>query len=124
MGNTAKFMLVGVLAMVIVIAVIWDRASDDLTRTAAVGNGVGETADVPSPTLTGGAAQADGTIHLQPSPQDDPLLEELRQQYLRPAGEPAPVGEPEPAAAALSRPARARRAERSRALLGDGLPDL
>lgn len=35
MGNTAKFMLVGILVLVIVIAVIWDRQSDDLKQMAA-----------------------------------------------------------------------------------------
>jgi nucleoid-associated protein YgaU len=69
-GNTAKFMLVGILAMVIVIAVIWDRQSADLTKMASVSKRNGKSSNNLKPTLTDSGAQAEGTIKLVKTPED------------------------------------------------------
>lgn len=84
MGNTAKFMLVGVLAMVIVIAVIWDRASSDLEKAALVSGSSGRTTEVAPPTLTEGA-QAEGTIHGRMTPEEreaEAHLEQMRIDFM------------------------------------------
>lgn len=100
MGNTAKFMLVGVLSMVIVIAVIWDRQGSEL-ETAAVPNGTGNSGEVPSPTLTDGATQAQGIIHLVPGPEaaQDEALAAMREEMLRSLRPVAQDSQPGPAEA-------------------------
>ena len=82
MGNTAKLMLVGVLALVIVIAVVWDRQSSDLEKTAAVTNGMDDSGETLSPTLAEAEAETTGTMYLQQEIQEDPLIADLKREYL------------------------------------------
>lgn len=98
MGNTAKFMLVGVLAMVIVIAVIWDRQSGDLKKTVSVRAENGKS-DGPSPKLRTDESKAEGVIKLtkkaSPEMEKDAVLSILEQEFPRiHRPEPSVVQEP------------------------------
>ena len=93
MGNTAKFMLVGILVMVIVTAVIWDRQSGDLTaasinRSAKRGAKAGL-----STTLEDGSEQAAGAINLREKTPEELAAEEMI-KVLR--GQPASQRKPQP----------------------------
>ncbi len=78
MGNTAKFMLVGILVMVIVTAVIWDRHSGDL-KAASI-NKAGKRSAVKaglSTRMADGSEQANGAIKLREKTPEELAAEEL-----------------------------------------------
>jgi nucleoid-associated protein YgaU len=80
-------MLVGVLALVIIIAVIWDRQSSDLARTVSVGNAKRGMPGGPSPALSDSASKAEGIIKLaRATPartEEDPVLAALQEEFPR-----------------------------------------
>lgn len=78
MGNTAKFMLVGILVMVIVTAVIWDRHSGDL-KAASINKAGKRSAVKPGllTTLADGSEHADGKVNLRQKTAEELAAEEL-----------------------------------------------
>jgi nucleoid-associated protein YgaU len=77
-GNTAKFMLVGILVMVIVTAVIWDRQSGDLTA-ASINRGANRSAPKAglSTPLADGSENAEGAVKLREKTAEELAAEEL-----------------------------------------------
>jgi nucleoid-associated protein YgaU len=95
-------MLVGVLAMVIVIAVIWDRQSSDLKKTVSVRMDNSGKKEGPPPTLSTGDSKAKGVIELGPrTPEQmetDAVLSILQEEFPRSHRPEPSVVQPEPAA--------------------------
>jgi nucleoid-associated protein YgaU len=92
-------MLVGILVMVIVIAVIWDRQSGELTRTARPGKGEKSAVirSELSPSLTDGSEEAEGEITLVEKSREtleaEKMMELLKEQVSGSQKSPAPVQE-------------------------------
>ena len=105
MGNTAKLMLVGVLALVIVIAVIWDRQSNDL-QTTVVGAASDDSQEAPAPAMTSENSEVSGQITLSEptSAQVENAANDYMAEFLNASAQQQVNAAPEEAQAVLAQP--------------------